>query len=303
MDRIEAMRVFITALDQGSLVAAARRLGRSPASVTRAIASLEKHVGTPLLHRTTRAIRLSDAGERYAAACRRVLADLEEAELLAGGEGAEPRGVLSITGPLVSGARILRPVVDAFLAQHPLVTVRLLVLDRKLNLVEEGVDVALRVGHLPDSSLVARRLGDVRQVICASPGYLAASDPIQRPRDITAHPCIAVTVFGEGAWNFGMPGSTQVEHIRIAPRMIVNAVETAVGSAVEGRGLTRAFSYQVAEELRDGRLKIVLPEFPLPTLPVHLITPQGRLAVPKVRAFLDFAAPRLKAEFARQAKL
>src|SRR5512134_1812945 len=155
MDRIDAMRVFVTALDAGSLAGAGRRLGKSPAAVTRAIAFLENYVGTPLLHRTTRTIKLSEAGERYAAACRRVLTDLEEADMLAAGESAAPRGLLNITGPIVAGARILRPIVDAFLSEQPAVTAKLLMLDRRANLVEEGIDVALRIGHLPDSSLVA----------------------------------------------------------------------------------------------------------------------------------------------------
>lgn len=297
------MRVFVMALDEGSLAGAARRLRRSAASVTRAIAFLEDHVGTPLLHRTTRSIRLSEAGERYLAACRRILSDLEEADLLAAGEAAAPRGLLTVTGPLVSGARILRPIVDAYLAAYPAVTARLLTLDRKLNLVEEGIDVALRIGHLPDSSLVAVKVGDVRQVICASPAYIKAHPPIRRPRDLSAHSCIAMTVFGEESWGFGAKGRSAEELVPITPRLIVNTVEAAVGSAVDGCGLTRAFSYQVAEEVRAGKLRIVLPDEELPVMPAHVITPQGRLSVPKVRAFVDFAVPRLKAEFARQSKL
>lgn len=303
MDRIDAMRVFVTALDEGSLAGAGRRLGKSPAAVSRAIAFLESYVGTPLLHRTTRAIKLSEAGERYAAACRRVLMDLEEADMLAAGEAAAPRGILTITGPIVSGARILRPIVDAYLDLHPAVKARLLLLDRKLNLVEEGVDIALRIGHLPDSSLVAVRVGEVRQVICAAPSYLANAPPISRPEDLTQHQCIAMTVFGLDSWSFAPTSNVAARQIQIAPRMIVNTVEAAVGAAIEGHGLTRAFSYQVADEVQDGRLVVVLPEAESPALPVHLITPEGRLSVPKVRAFVDFAVPRLKAEFARLARL
>ncbi len=303
MDRIDAMRVFVAALDEGSLAAAGRRLGHSPAAVTRAIAFLEKHVGTPLLHRTTRTIRLSEAGERYAAACRRVLTDLEEADLLAAGESAAPRGLLTLSGPIVSGARILRPVVDAYLDLHPAVKAKLLILDRKLNLVEEGVDVALRIGHLPDSSLIATRIGEVRQVVCAAPSYLASHPKITEPDDLAAHQCIAMTVFGQDAWSFAAGEGEPSREVKIAPRLIVNTVEAAVGSAIQGHGLTRAFSYQVAEEVRDGRLAIVLPEVPSPTLPVHLVTPEGRLSVPKVRTFVDFAVPRLRAEFSRLAKI
>src|SRR5262245_61365820 len=184
MDRIDAMRVFVTALDEGSLAAAGRRLGRSPAAVTRAIAFLENYVGTPLLHRTTRTIKLSEAGERYTAACRRVLTDLEEADMLAAGEGAAPRGTLNLSGPIVAGARILRPILDSYLDLYPAVRAKLLLIDRRLNLVEEGIDVAMRIGHLPDSSLIATRVGEVREVICAAPSYLAKAPPIREPGDL-----------------------------------------------------------------------------------------------------------------------
>lgn len=303
MDRIDAMRVFVTALDEGSLAGAGRRLGRSPAAVSRAMAFLETHVGTPLLHRTTRTMRLSEAGERYAAACRRVLTDLEEADLIAAGEAAAPRGLLTVTGPIVSGARILRPIVDAYLDRHPAVTARMLMLDRKLNLVEEGIDVALRIGDLPDSSLIAVRVGEVRQVLCAAPSYLAGKPAISKPGDLTSLQCIAMTVFGVETWKFAAGENTPAQQVRISPRLIVNTVEAAVGSAIEGHGLTRAFSYQVADEVRDGRLAVVLPEAKSPPLPVHLIAPERRLSLPKVRAFVDFAVPRLKAEFARLAQI
>lgn len=304
MDRIEAMRVFVTALDEGSLAAAGRRLGRSPAAVTRAIAFLENYVGTPLLHRTTRTIRLSEAGERYAAACRRVLTDLEEADMLAASESAAPRGTLNVSGPIVSGARILRPVLDAYLDAYPVVKARLLLLDRKLNLVEEGIDVALRIGHLPDSSLIAIRVGEVRQVICAAPSYLAKAPPIRDPGDLAQHRIVAMTVFGQDAWSFApTEDDPEMRQVPIVPRLTVNTVEAAVGSAVEGCGLTRAFSYQVADEVRDGLLAIVLPQFESPAMPVHVVTPEGRLSVPKVRAFVDFAVPRLKARFAKAAAI
>jgi len=298
------MRVFVTALDAGSLAGAGRRLGRSPAAVTRAIAFLENYVGTPLLHRTTRTIKLSEAGERYAAACRRVLTDLEEADMLAAGESAAPRGVLNLSGPIVSGARILRPILDAYLDLYPEVKARLLLLDRKINLVEEGIDVALRIGHLPDSSLIAIRIGEVRQVICAAPSYLARAPAIRDPSDLGAHQIIAMTVLGQDTWSFApTEGDPDIRHVPIAARLMVNTVEGAAGSAVEGHGLTRVFSYQVAEEVRAGKLEVVLPEVESPALPVHIVTPEGRLSVPKVRAFVDFAIPRLKSEFTRLADL
>lgn len=168
MDRLEAMKVFVTALDEGSLAGAGRRLGRSPAAVSRAIAFLEQHVGAELLHRTTRTIKLSEAGERYAVACRRVLVELEEADLSAAGERAAPRGVLTITAPPISGEEILRPIITAYLDAFPGVSVNLLLLDRHANLVEEGIDIALRVAELPDSAMVAVRVGgDVKRVVAA----------------------------------------------------------------------------------------------------------------------------------------
>jgi len=171
MDRIDAMKVFVSAVAEGSLAGAGRRLGRSPAAVSRAIAFLEAHVGAELLHRTTRSLKLSEAGERYAAACRRVLIDLEEADVLAAGERSAPRGTLTLTAPVITGEDILRPVVDAFMNDHQGVTVRLYLLDRSVNLIDEGIDVALRIAHLADSSFVSTRLGEVRRVVAASPRY------------------------------------------------------------------------------------------------------------------------------------
>ena len=304
MDRIDAMRVFVMALDEGSLAGAGRRLRKSPAAVSRAIAFLEEYVGTPLLHRTTRTIKLSEAGERYAAACRRVLTDLEEADMLAAGESAAPRGILNVTGPVSSGAMILRPILDAYLDAYPTVKARLLLLDRKLNLVEEGQDVALRIGHLPDSSLIAIRIGEVRQVICATPSYLAGKAPIRELADLSSHQITALTTFGLDDWSFEPADpDAEIRHVRIAPRLIVNTVDAAIGSVLEGKGLTRLFSYQVADEVRDGALELVLPDVESPALPVHIVTPERRLSVPKVRAFVDFAVPRLKTEFTRLADL
>ncbi|MBW8728403.1 MAG: LysR family transcriptional regulator [Inquilinus limosus] len=300
MDRIDAMRVFVSALDAGSLAGAGRRLGRSPAAVSRAIAFLEEHVGVQLLHRTTRSIRLSEAGERYAAACRRVLTDLEEADMLAAGERAAPRGLLTLTAPLISGEDVLRPILDAFLDAHPAVSARLLLLDRPVSLVDEGIDAALRIAHLPDSTLVAVRVGEVRRVVAAAPSYLAQHPRIAEPADLAKHRVVSMTHFGIESWSFPpTTGSTTARTVQFAPRLIVNSVRAAVASAAEGHGVTRLFSYHVGEEIRAGRLKIVLADAEPAPLPVHIITPEGRLAVPKVRAFVDFALPRLKARFAR----
>jgi len=301
MDRLEAMRVFVAALDQGSLAAAGRRLHRSPAAVTRAIAALEAHVGVKLLHRTTRAITLTEAGERYAASCRRVLTDLDEADMQAAGERTAPRGVLTVTAPLIAGARILRPILDAFLDSQSAVQARLLLLDRVVNLVDEGVDAALRIAHLPDSSQIAVKVGAVRWVVCAAPDYLARSKPIKEPADLADHNTIVLGHQSQGdAWSFdGKDGATKRRSVRIAAsRLSVNTIDAALGSAIDGHGVARVLSYQVQQELRDGRLERLLQDFEPPPLPVHIVVPEGRLAVAKVRAFVDFAVPKLKAAFA-----
>ncbi len=301
MDRIEAMRVFVAALDEGSLAGAGRRLGRSPAAVSRAIAFLEHHVGAELLHRTTRSLKLSEAGERYASACRRILVDLEEADMSALGERSAPRGTLTLTAPPISGEEILRPIVAAFLDAYPAVSVNLVLLDRGANLVEEGIDVALRIGELPDSAMVAVRVGgDVKRVVVASPRYLAAHPRIVEPADLTKHSIVTTTHFGQDAWVFPpAPGASIARSIHFKPRLLVNSVRAALASAVDGQGVTRLYTYHVADRVRDGALEIVLRDAEPQPLPVHLITPRGRTSTPKVRAFLDFAAPRLRAAFAR----
>lgn len=297
------MRVFVTALDEGSLAGASRRLRRSPAAVSRAIAFLEGHVGVELLHRTTRSIRLSEAGKGYAEACRRILNELDEADLLAAGESAAPRGVLTISAPPVAGDNIMRPIVEEFLALYPAVSVRLLLLDRAVNLIEEGVDVAFRVAQLPDSSLVATRVGgEVRRVVIASPGYLSSHEPIREPADLARHQIISFTNLGIDIWTFApAPGSKIVRTVQFEPRLTVNTVPAALKSAIAGVGVTRLYSFHVAGAVQRGELEIVLAHAEHPPLPVHLLTPPGRLSVPKVRAFLDFAAPRMRAVFSQLA--
>ncbi len=297
------MKVFVTAIDEGSLAGASRRLKRSPTAVSRALAFLEAHVGVELLHRTTRSIRLSEAGGRYAAACRRMLVDLEEADMLAAGERSAPRGMLTISAPPISGEEVLRPILDDFLDLYPAVSARLMLLDRHVNLIDEGVDIALRIADLPDSALVSVHLGgNVRRVVVASPRYLAAHPRIDEPADLARHQIVAFTNLGLDSWNFiPAKGSTIPRTVQFTPRLTVNTVRAAVASAVAGRGLVRLYSYHVAEHVRDGRLKIVLADAEHPPLPVNLLAPHGRMSVPKVRAFVDFAAPRLRAAFARMA--
>lgn len=303
MDRIDAMKVFVTAIDEGSLAGAARTLKRSPTAVSRALGFLEAHVGVELVHRTTRTLKLSEAGQRYLAACRRVLVDLEEADMLAGGERSAPRGTLSISAPPILGEEILRPIVDEFLSLHPAVSVRLLMLDRFVNLVDEGVDLAVRIGQLQDSSHISTRLGgDVRRVVVASPDYLAKHPPIEEPSHLATHEIVAFSNFGLDSWSFTpSAGSSIARTVHFTPRYIVNSVRSAAASAAAGVGITRLYSYHVARYVSEGRLKIVLPEAEHPALPAHLLAPQGRMSVPKVRAFVDFAVPRLRSEFARMA--
>lgn len=300
MDRIDAMKVFVAALDEGSLAGAGRRLGKSPAAVSRAIQFLEQHVGAELIHRTTRSLRLSEAGERYLAACRRMLIDLEEADIAAAGERSAPRGLLTITAPVAEGETILRPIIDAFLDAHPAISIRLMFLDRPANLIDEGIDLALRFAHLADSTLVAIRVGEVRRVVAGSPRYLENHPVIREPGDLARHQIISKTHFGFDHWSFPpLESSGLARTVHFTPRFIVNSIRAAVDSALAGRGVVRLFSNHIADEVQAGSLRILLANDEHPPIPVHLIAPQGRLQVPKVRAFADFAIPRLRSHLAR----
>jgi DNA-binding transcriptional LysR family regulator len=302
MDRLDAMKVFVVTLDEGSLAAAGRKLGRSPAAVSRAIAFLEERVGTELLHRTTRSIKLSEAGERYAAICRRVLAELEDADVAAAGERAVPRGTLTISAPVISGELVLRPILDAFLDTYPTVSARVMLMDRHVNLIEEGIDVALRIGHLEDSSMIALRIGEVRRVVVASPRYLKKHPRIEQPADLAKHQMITMANL-TNSWTFApAPGSSVPRTVQFTPRLTTNSTRSAVASAVSGLGVARLFSYQVTGQVQQGELEVVLAACEDPPMPVHVISPQGRLSLPKVRAFVDFAVPRLRTQFAHLAK-
>jgi DNA-binding transcriptional LysR family regulator len=300
MDRLDAMRAFIAALDEGSLAAAGRRLGRSPPAMTRAIASLEAQIGMRLFERRTRLVRLTEAGERTAIVARRILAELDELNLLAAGETAQPRGVLTVTAPVVAGGDILRPCLDDYLDAHPQVRARLMLLDRLVNLGEEGIDVALRIGHLADSAMVAMRVGSVRRVVCAAPAYLKRHGAIREPGDLSKHRIVSLAETRQAEnWSFApraAGGGARI--VRLAPRLLVNTIAAARGSALAGKGVARLLSYQVADDVRAGRLAILLEKFEPAEMPVHLVAPRDRLAMPKTRAFVDFALPRLKAAFA-----
>ncbi len=300
MDRLQAMEAFVLAVDQGSLSSAARTLGVSPAAVTRAVASLEARVGAQLLRRTTRSLALTEVGERYLAVTRRVLAELAEAERSARGALDAPQGLLTVTAPVMFGALHVRPVVDAFLAAHAEVRVRLLLLDRVVHVIDEGIDVAIRIAHLPDSALVARKLGEVRRVVCASPSYLARHGRPSVPHELAAHRCISFTALTPSqTWSFGSgPDGGRAKQVALRPVLSVNTAEAAIGAAIDGVGVTCALSYQVAAALREGTLVSLLTPYALEPLPVHLVHPAGATTAAKVRAFVDLALPRIKAAMA-----
>lgn len=295
MDRLGSLRVFVAVAEAEGFAPAARHLGLSPPAVTRAVAALEDRLGTQLLHRTTRIVRLTDAGSRFLADAKRILAELEEAEASAAGAHAEPRGQLAVTGPVMFGRRFVAPIVLDFLARYSDVTVRMLLLDRIVDLIEEGVDVALRIAHLPDSSLTAVRVGEVRRVVCAAPEYLARRGRPSSPADVPQHDLIAFApVATPSDWTFATASGALT--LKPSARLVANTADVAIAAAIAGRGLTRVLSYQVADELRSGALEIVLVEYELAPLPIHLVHAAGRRASARVRAFVDFAAERLRAD-------
>jgi DNA-binding transcriptional LysR family regulator len=295
MDRLETMRVFVTVAEEEGFAAAARRLAISPPAVTRAVSALEARIGARLLHRTTRTMRLTEAGRQFLADCKRLLGELEEAEASAAGSHAEPRGQLTVTASMMFGRMFVAPILFDFLARHPRVVARTLLVDRIVDLVEEGIDVAVRIAHLPDSSMNAIRAGSVRRLVCASPRYLAEHGTPRTPAELSKFEAI---VFAPSAsapgWTFA--SGQKVQTVSPPTRLIVNTAEVAIAAAVAGRGLTRVLSYQIAPELRRGQLRIVLEDFEPPPLPIHVVHPEGRRANAKVRAFVDCAVERLRSE-------
>jgi DNA-binding transcriptional LysR family regulator len=298
MDRLEAMSILLAVVDAGSLSAAARRLGIPLPTVSRKLAELEAHLRTRLLHRTTRALSLTEAGAAYVEACRRILDEVGEAERSAAGEYATPMGDLTLTAPVVFGRLHIVPVVAEFLAQYPKIGIKLLLTDRVVHLMEEQIDVALRIGELPDSTLMASGVGMVRMVVCGSPAYLAKHGVPSRPQDLAAHDCIGFDVLeSRRAWVFGSGKSAL--SVPVVSRLAVNTAEAAIDAAALGVGLVRVLSYQVAEAVTNGALSVVLQDYESAPLPVSLVH-KGQAPLPlKLRAFLDFAAPRLKARIAQ----
>lgn len=290
MDRLDELTVLVAVLEAGSLAAASRRLRRSPPSITRALAALEDRVGARLVERTTRRLAATEAGRTLAGQARAVLAGYADA--VRDANEAPLRGTVRVTAPVVFGRRHVTPLAIAFLDAHPAVAVDLVLADRNLDLVEERLDAAVRIGPLADSSLVARRVGEVRRVLVASPGYLAARGTPRTPGDLARHDAI----FSSGRpvpveWRFKEGARGRV--VRLAPRLLVNEVEAALVGARMGRGIAMALSYQVADDLAAGVLVRLLPDHEPPPLPVQLVIPGGRHMPPRVRVFLDHAARHL----------
>ena len=294
MDRLEAMSAFLAAVDAGSLSGASRKLGMPLATVSRKVSELETHLRTRLVTRTSRRLILTDAGRSYVAACKRILDDVREAERAAAGEYSAPRGELIITAPIVFGRLHVLPVLLEFLDTYPEIDVRLTLADRVVNLQEDHVDLAVRIGELPDSSLVAMRVGSIGRVVCGSPAYFAERGTPKRPNELSKHDCTTFNgLTSPEAWIF--PSGKGNISVAVHSRLIVNTAEAAIDAAITGLGITRVLSYQVADALRTDALLLALREFEPPPVPVSLVhAGQGRLAL-KLRAILDFAAPRLKA--------
>ncbi|WP_448117068.1 LysR substrate-binding domain-containing protein [Mesorhizobium amorphae] len=297
MDRLGSMALFVTVAEAGSLSAAGRVLGMPLATVSRRLSDLEKHLGTRLLNRSTRRLELTESGRSYLAACRRILEEIEEAEQSAAGEYSQARGELVVTAPIVFGRLHVLPVVVDFLAAYPEVDIRLTQSDTLRRLVEEHIDVAVRIGHLPDSSMVAVRVGSIRRVACANPAYLEAHGEPRTLKELSSHHCVTVERLAlPAAWTF-MEGQKEIA-VPVRSRLTINTAEAAIDAATAGVGIARVLSYQVADAVRSGTLKLILQDFEPEPWPVSLVHAGRGLLPLKLRAFLDFAAPRLKARLA-----
>ncbi len=299
MDRIETMQAFVTVADHKGFAPAARKLGLSASAVTRMVAALEERVGARLLQRTTRSVMRTEAGERFLERARRILADVEEAEGAVQAERTQPTGRLVVSAPLGFGRRHVTPLMSTYLKRYPDVAGDLRLSDRMVNLVEEGVDIAVRIGHLPDSSLVARAVGDMRRMVVASPDYLAANGEPHHPSEIAAHRTVHFGALSAAPdWRFVEDGR-QVR-VACAPRFTTNSADAAIFHAEQGGGLTRVLAYQAAEGLASGRLKAVLTDYEIAPLPIHLVYPTSRLLSAKVRAFVDLVLHDCDWHFAKR---
>jgi DNA-binding transcriptional LysR family regulator len=294
MDRLESMSMLIAVAEAGSLSAAGRRLNVPLTTVSRKIADLEAYLGSQLIQRSSRRITLTEAGAAYIDACRRILEQIGEAERAASGEYQAPRGELIVTAPIVFGRLHMLPVIIDFLKAYPEIDIRLIQADRNINLLDEHIDLALRIGTLPDSSLRATRIGSVTRVVCGSPDYFAARGQPAAPEDLHSHDCITSDVLtAANNWTF-VRGQAELT-VAVRSRLFVSTAEAAIDGAIAGLGLARVLSYQAAVAIADGRLTRALQSFEPAALPVNLIHAGGRLVPLKLRAFLDFATPRLKA--------
>lgn len=293
MDRLEAMTLLIAVAETGSLSAASRKLRAPLATLSRKISELEKHLNAQLLMRSTRTVALTEAGHTFVAASRRILADLDDAERDAASESKLLKGELVLSAPIALGRFYLLPIVLDFLKDHPNIDVRLMLADRRLNMIEDHIHIGLRVGELNDFSLVAKKVGAVRRVVCASPSYLARRGMPKTPEDLKDHDCITFeNTLSAQSWVFRI-GKTE-KSFPIHSRLIVSTAEAATDAAVTGLGLTRMLDYQIDHQRRAGNLNLVLESYRSPAKPVHLIYEAGRHLPMKIRTFLDFAAPRLK---------
>lgn len=300
MDRFRELSTFVAVAEAGAFNEAARRLHLSPPVVTRLVTALEGRLGVPLLTRTTRRVALTEAGRHLLQDARRILADLQEAEAVAAGERVVPRGLLSLTAPVLFGQRFIMPILRDYLDAHPDLRASTLFVDRVVNLLEEGLDIAVRIGPLDDSGLFATRVGTVRRVVVAAPAYLERAVPLARTEDLPAHRIILSTAaIDADGWSFSLGGT--VRRVRLAPALRVNSNSAAIDAAVAGWGVTRLLSYQVADALADGRLVEVLAAEDDERLPIHLLQAEGRKASAKIRGFIELAALRLRAEAQRLA--
>ena len=285
MDRLETMTILLRVVDRGSFSAASRDLGVPLATVSRKVNELEAHLGTKLLVRTTRKVALTDIGSAYVASTRRILDEIDETERIAAGEFHVPRGELILTAPILFGRLHILPIVTEFLAAYPQINVRMLLTDRNLHLIEDHVDMAVRIGPLPDSTMIGTRVGLMRTVVCASPKLLAEQGVPKSPEDLAGLPCVNFELLSPAsAWPY-MP---------IRPRLSVTTAEAAVWAAAQGLGVTRVLHYQCADAINDGSLRIILANFEVEPLPVHLLHATRGALPAKLRVFLDFAAARLR---------
>tara|TARA_R110001592_G_scaffold363355_1_gene685039 strand:+ start:4516 stop:5415 length:900 start_codon:yes stop_codon:yes gene_type:complete len=293
MDRLHLMNVFVAVAEEQGFAAGARRLKMSPPAVTRAITALEEHVKVKLLNRTTRHVRATEAGQRYLEDARRILADADAADEAAAGINAEPRGHLAVTAPVLFGRMFVMPGIVKYLEQYPDTEVDAQFMDRNVNLLEEGIDVGIRIGELPDSGMRALRVGSIRLVLCASPNYLQQHGLPQQPDELLEHTIIASSAGNNAVgWRFNTEGREKT--LRIQPRLTVTTNDAAIEAAVRGFGITRLFSYQVAPQLASGDLKIILSDYESAPRPIHIVHREGRYTSTRVRAFIDLMVEQLR---------